>query len=76
MAIRPFKVKSVSLRTTLEEAESLWNIEGRLRPEFEVKEDTVYLPNLFFKLNGVHSTEDAYWQLMARFTQFKKCKTR
>jgi len=70
----PFKVKSVSLRTTLEEAESLWNIEGRLRPDFEVKEDTVYIPNLFFKLSGVHSTEDAYWQLMARFTQFKNVK--
>lgn len=70
----PFKIKAIGLKSTLEEAQTLWPIEARLREHFEVKEDTVYVPNLFFKLSGMYADHNTYWKLMASFADEKLVK--
>ncbi|HBX23134.1 MAG TPA: hypothetical protein DEF34_05825 [Desulfotomaculum sp.] len=46
--------KPVTLRTTYDELQILWSEEARIRPEFKVVDNTVYVPNLFAKIKGTH----------------------
>lgn len=54
-------VKSIPLKTTYEELFTLWNNEARYRNGFRVYNNTVYIPNIFVKVNGTHRNLAAYW---------------
>jgi len=51
----------VGLKTTYDELKILWNEPANLRPEFKVENNTVYVPNLFAKINGVFENINDYW---------------
>lgn len=52
---------SVGLKTTYDELKILWNEPANIRPEFKVENNTVYVPNLFAKVNGVSENINDYW---------------
>ncbi|PLS19134.1 hypothetical protein CVD28_01630 [Bacillus sp. M6-12] len=54
--------KSVMLKTTYDELKILWNEEARIRPEFEVRDERVYVPNIFAKVNGTKQELSDYWK--------------
>jgi Putative component of 'biosynthetic module' len=54
--------KPVMLKTTYDELKILWNEEAKIRPEFEVKNDRVYVPNIFAKVNGTKEDISEYWK--------------
>ncbi|WP_449240622.1 YceG family protein [Desulfoscipio gibsoniae] len=53
--------KPITLRTTYDELKILWPEEARVRPEFKVVNNTVYVPNLFAKIKGTHKELGRYW---------------
>jgi len=53
--------KSVTLRTTYDEFKILWPEEAKIRPEFKVVDNIVYVPNLFAKIKGTHEELEKYW---------------
>lgn len=52
---------AVGLKTTYEELKLLWNEPAKIRPEFKVENNTVYVPNLFVKINGIFTNINDYW---------------
>jgi hypothetical protein len=54
--------KAVTLKTTYDELKMLWKEEAKFRPEFAVKDNKVYVPNLFAKINGVPEDLSDYWE--------------
>lgn len=56
-----YSVKSSPLKTTYEELFEIWKEEARFRTGFEVKEGTVYVPNIFAKINGTSTNLSLYW---------------
>ncbi|MBC8059412.1 MAG: hypothetical protein H7Y18_01970 [Clostridiaceae bacterium] len=59
---------SVGLKTTYDELKILWNEPANIRPEFRVEGNTVYVPNLFAKINGVFENINDYWSDYKYFT--------
>lgn len=54
--------KAVMLKTTYDEFKILWGEQAKIRPEFEVRDDMVYIPNLFAKINGTNEDLAQYWK--------------
>lgn len=54
--------KAVTLKTTHDEMKILWEEKAKIRPEFQVKNNTVYVPNVFVKVNGTYEDMDEYWE--------------
>jgi len=54
-------VKSNPLKTTYEELFILWKEEARFRTGFQIREGTVYIPNIFAKVNGTDTNLNTYW---------------
>lgn len=52
---------AVTLRTTYDEVLQLWKEEAQFRPSFQTQGDTVHVPNLFAKINGVEGNVSDYW---------------
>ena len=57
-----YKTHPTTLKTTFHELKILWNEPSSLRTGFKVENNTVYLPNLFAKISGVHSDLTLYWK--------------
>lgn len=67
---KPFQLErhtvvSLPPRTTFEEIRILWKEEARFRPGFEVLNETVIVPNLFCKINGVMDSDDEYYKWLS-----------
>ncbi|WCK57274.1 YceG family protein (plasmid) [Aneurinibacillus sp. Ricciae_BoGa-3] len=60
--------KAITLKTTYEELKILWNEEAKFRSEFEVKDEKVYVPNLFAKINGTNEDLNEYARDIRMFT--------
>ncbi len=56
----------ITLKTTFEEIAILWEEEARVRPDFKIANNTVYVPNIFAKINGTHEDLERYWEFTAR----------
>jgi len=54
--------KPITLRTTHDEMKILWHEEAKIRPEFQVKNEIVYVPNLFVKVSGTYEQLEDYWK--------------
>lgn len=59
--IRPFQfhdydVKPISLKFSYEELWNLWKADSNIRPGFKIRDNTVYVPTICCKINGI---EDA-----------------
>ncbi|AGL00505.1 YceG family protein [Desulfoscipio gibsoniae] len=61
----------VTLRTTYDELIILWQEEARVRPEFRVVDNTVYVPNLFAKIKGTHEDLGRYWHDYRKLATYK-----
>ena len=57
-----YKTHPTTLKTTFHELKILWNEPSSLRTGFKVENSTVYIPNLFAKVSGVHSDLALYWK--------------
>ena len=57
-----YKTQPATLKTTLHELKLLWDEPASLRTGFRIENDTVYIPNLFAKISGVHSDLNLYWK--------------
>ena len=57
-----YKTHPATLKTTFHELKILWNEPSSLRTGFKVESNTVYIPNLFAKISGVHSDLALYWK--------------
>ena len=57
-----YKTHPATLKTTFYELKILWNEPSSLRTGFKVENNTVYIPNLFAKISGVHSDLTLYWK--------------
>lgn len=57
-----YKTHPATLKTTFHELKILWNEPSSLRTGFKVENSTVYIPNLFAKVSGVHSDLALYWK--------------
>ena len=56
-----YSTQPITLKTTLDELKILWPEPAKLRPEFKVQNNKVYVPNLFAKINGVSEDLNSYW---------------
>lgn len=54
--------KPITLRTTHDEMKILWHEDAKIRPEFQVKNEIVYVPNLFVKVSGTYPQLEDYWK--------------
>ncbi len=45
--------QTVTLKTIYEEISIIWKEEAKYRPNFEIKNNIVTIPNIFAKINGV-----------------------
>lgn len=63
-----YNTHPLTLKTTYDELRLLWHEESRMRPGFKVENNTVYIPNLFAKISGVHNDLTVYWN------EFKELK--
>lgn len=64
-----YKTHPLTLKTTYDELKILWKEESRMRPGFKIENGTVYLPNLFAKISGVHSDLNLYWSEFAELKE-------
>jgi len=62
-----YKTHPITLKTTFDELKILWNETSRMRSGFKVENGTVYIPNLFAKISGVHSNLNMYWNEVKSF---------
>lgn len=56
------KTQSVTLKTTYPEIAILSKEPTVVRPGWKVEDDTVFIPNLFAKISGVHADQKQYWR--------------
>ncbi len=63
-----YNIKSVSLKTTYEELFVLWNTQARFRDGFKASNNTIYIPNIFAKINGTHKNKQDYWSDILKLT--------
>lgn len=54
--------KPITLRTTHDEMKILWYEDAKIRPEFQVKNEIVYVPNIFVKVSGTYPQIEDYWK--------------
>lgn len=69
---RPWQLQSnltkiVTLKTTYDELKILWQQPSNMRPHFEVKNQQVYIPNLFAKVRGTQDDLGHYAQDIVQF---------
>ena len=57
-----YETQPSTLKTTYYELKILWNEPSSLRTGFKVENSTIYMPNLFAKISGVHSDLTLYWK--------------
>lgn len=57
-----YKTHPATLKTTFYELKLLWTEHSSLRTGFKIENSTVYIPNLFSKISGVHSDLNLYWK--------------
>ena len=67
-----YNPKPVTLITTFEEFNILWNEEARFRASFKVENKNVYIPNLFVKISGTHLDIDEYFKLIYNLKNHEK----
>ena len=56
-----FNTLPITLKTTLEEVFILWEEEARIRANFKIANNTVYVPNIFAKISGTYEDIGKYW---------------
>ena len=56
-----YHLKSIPLKTTYKELFKIWTTEARKREGFRIEENTVFIPNVFTKINGTKQNLNDYW---------------
>lgn len=70
--------QAVTLKTTYEEIYMVLPEKAMIRPEWKVEKGVVYIPNVFAKVYGVHSSKSTYWKEIHQLAEEKNtllCKT-
>jgi hypothetical protein len=68
-----YNTMPLTLKTTLDELKLLWKEPSKMRQGFKVENRTVYIPNLFAKINGVNEDINDYWKAFAELYFAKNC---
>ncbi|MTI85146.1 MAG: hypothetical protein FH756_14935 [Firmicutes bacterium] len=63
--------KPITLKTTYDELKILWQEDAKIRPEFKVVDNCVYVPNLLAKIKGTHKELSQYWHDYGQFLAAK-----
>ncbi|WP_081415294.1 YceG family protein [Ectobacillus panaciterrae] len=58
---RSYCTQAITLKTTYDELLLISREKAFIRPNFEVKNNTVYIPNLFAKVLGISLNKKEYW---------------
>jgi hypothetical protein len=64
--LRDYMPTGVTLKTTYEELFMVAEAKAMIRPYFEMKDQTVNIPALFAKINGVSNNRREYWKQLHR----------
>jgi hypothetical protein len=64
-----YTTSPITLKTTLDELKILWAQDSKFRPEFKIQMGTVYVPNLFAKINGTQESLEEYWSDIKDFSK-------
>jgi len=67
---RSYKPKSITLKTTYDEIFLIMREKAFIRPSFEVKNETVYIPSIFAKVLGISLNQKEYWSRIQEITDF------
>lgn len=67
--IRPWQFKkyttlSINFNAVLEDIQTYWKEDAKLRPEFKVQDNKVIIPNFMTKINGCYSDLGKYYELI------------
>lgn len=62
-SLAAFNLENRTLQTTAQEAALIYNNDALVRPGYEQKEQTVFVPNLFIKLSGTDEDFSAFQKL-------------
>jgi hypothetical protein len=69
-----YRIEAVTLRTTYEEV-NIWSKEkAMIRDGWRVENGTVFIPNIFAKINGTHGNIDKYWKEVNEILNQKNTK--
>nr|WP_283249436.1 YceG family protein [Bacillus sp. FJAT-49736] len=68
---RSYKPQSITLKTTYDEIFLIMREKAFIRPSFEVKKDTVYIPSIFAKIFGVSTNQKEYWSRIHELTDYE-----
>ena len=66
-----FNIKNLIISTTFEEIEILWNKHIRFRPNFDIVDNLIVVPNIVAKINGIN-TDIKYYNFFSNLLQEKK----
>lgn len=67
---RSYKPQSITLKTTYDEIFLIMREKAFIRPSFEVKNETVYIPSIFAKVLGISTNQKEYWGRVQEITDF------
>jgi hypothetical protein len=70
-----YNTMPLCLKTTFDELKLLWNEPSKMRQGFKIENKSVYIPNLFAKINGVNEDINDYWKALAELSFAKNCLT-
>ncbi|MCD7034701.1 YceG family protein [Metabacillus sp. GX 13764] len=68
---RNYSTNSITLKTTYDELFLLIREQAFVRPNFEVKNKTVYIPTLFSKIMGISKNRKTYWSKLEELRDFE-----
>ncbi|AAK79378.1 hypothetical protein BJV85_002585 [Clostridium acetobutylicum] len=66
-----FNTLPVTLKTTFEEIAILWKEEAMIRTGFKISNNTVYIPNIFAKIDGTHEDVCEYRNYISKLRSAK-----
>ncbi|WP_409295669.1 YceG family protein [Peribacillus sp. SCS-26] len=74
MLYKPWQFRSytpagLTLKTTYDELFILAKEKAFIRPNFEVRDETVWIPNLFAKVSGISKNRREYWDRARAFSE-------
>jgi hypothetical protein len=69
---KDYKVKSISLKTGFEELFNIWNLPAKERQGFKIEKESVFIPNVLTKINGIDENIALYWGRVGKLLKVKE----
>lgn len=72
---RDYLSRSITLKTTYDELYIVMRERAFIRPNFEVADETVYVPTIFSKVSGISKNKRHYWDRIHELTEYELAST-